>query len=180
MPIEQHQGGTMITGEGIPLFRLFTMKQAIKLEQKGMKSSRFNATKIAMIELCGYSQKDRVTTKRRTEALKAVEEAIAQQKRRVEREHDLNNLPQNWAGSPQTTNKSTGVANYPCAFIMHTANPTAIVTISWFIINKVDMLWDDWLNISAEDCKSGQNVRNFTEYKGTNDRQSPRIDSPGK
>jgi hypothetical protein len=37
MAIETTEGGTIITGEHIPLYRLLVMKQALKLETLGMK-----------------------------------------------------------------------------------------------------------------------------------------------
>jgi len=40
MTIETHAGGTMITGEDIPLFRLLVMRSGLQLEIKGMRLSR--------------------------------------------------------------------------------------------------------------------------------------------
>jgi hypothetical protein len=37
---EVHEGGTTVTGEHIPLYRLHVMRQGLKLEIKGMSLSR--------------------------------------------------------------------------------------------------------------------------------------------
>ncbi len=40
MPIEQHAGGTTITGDGIEKVRLLSLQMAFKVEARGMKLSR--------------------------------------------------------------------------------------------------------------------------------------------
>lgn len=41
MPIEKFQGGTMITGDAIPLFQLMTLKSGLSIECKtGMQMTR--------------------------------------------------------------------------------------------------------------------------------------------
>lgn len=53
MPIEHNPetGSTMITGEGIALFRLLAMRSAVRLEAKGIRTVRWSVTAQAMREL---------------------------------------------------------------------------------------------------------------------------------
>jgi hypothetical protein len=77
MPIDQFSGGTMITGQGIPLFRLLALRGAVKLEAKGIRMSRRSVTAMAMKEL-GCKRKD---------VLAKLEAAIAVQGKKVEEEN---------------------------------------------------------------------------------------------
>lgn len=83
MPITQTNGGTVITGEGIPMFRLLSLKHAINLESKGLKG-RQNATAIAMAE---FGVKGKATAKNRAIVLEKVLEAIKQQEGKLEEEN---------------------------------------------------------------------------------------------
>ena len=64
--------GAMITGTGIPLYRLLTMKHAIRLEAKGMKMSRnMNWTAAAKREFGVKGNRDKVLARVEEEIKKA-------------------------------------------------------------------------------------------------------------
>lgn len=84
MPIERHESGaTMITGEGIPLFQLLSLRSAIKLENKGLKRRGPSATSIAMSQ---FGIPGKATKKNREKVLNKLEVAISQQKSKVRME----------------------------------------------------------------------------------------------
>lgn len=70
---ERPSRGTVITGAGIPLFRLLALRGAVKLEAKGIRMTRRSATAQAMKEL-GCKRKD---------VLARLEQTIAEQGAKV-------------------------------------------------------------------------------------------------
>jgi hypothetical protein len=53
MPIESFNGGTVVTGEGIPLMRLIVMRSALNAEDKGIKLVRHSVRAQVVRELGG-------------------------------------------------------------------------------------------------------------------------------
>jgi hypothetical protein len=73
MPITSTNGGTtVITGAGIPIFRLLSLKGRINLEALGLKG-RINATASAMRE---FGVPGKATAKNRAIVLQKIEEAL--------------------------------------------------------------------------------------------------------
>lgn len=67
--------GTMITGNGIPLFALLARRGAVKLEAKGMKMSRGVSVTAAMMQ--HYGMAGRATATNRERVLARLEADIA-------------------------------------------------------------------------------------------------------
>jgi hypothetical protein len=51
MAVENFPGGTVYTGRDIRVFQLCTLRAAVKLEGKGLRVSRINATRAARKQL---------------------------------------------------------------------------------------------------------------------------------